>query len=416
MKLSEELKWRGFINQTTIDNLAYLDENKLSFYHGYDASGNSLTIGNLAAIMLDKVFIKHGWKPVILSGGATSLIGDPGGKENERQLQAIEQINQNVASVSKQIELLIGSQATFVNNLDWYQNMNILDFLRDVGKHFSMTPLVQRDYVAKRLGEAGKGITFAEFSYTLLQGYDFLYLFRKYGVVLQIAGSDQWGNSLSGIDLIRRVESKTVNVLTCPLIINKATGKKFGKSEEGAIWLDPNLTSVFKFYQFWLNIPDEDVEYYLKIYTELDKHQVESVMQQFNSNKSARIAQKTLAFEVTKIVHGITSAESVQKSSEILFGNQNYQKLNKLDLDLLKNDLPLVATDLTHSIIDTLVGSKLLGSKSEVRRKITQGAVYLNGQKLTSDRNWQKEDTIDGNHIIVRIGKNHNAIIQFNNF
>lgn len=414
MRLSEELKWRGFVNQTTIENLSSLDENKLSFYHGYDASADSLTIGNLAAVMFDKVFIKHGWKPVILSGGATSLIGDPGGKDSERPLKSVAQIKHNVDAVSKQIQRLFGAETTFVNNLDWYKDISFLDFLRDVGKHFSMTPLVQRDYIAKRLGEGGSGITYTEFSYTLLQGYDFLHLFQKYGVTLQLAGSDQWGNSLSGVDLVRRIEAKTVDVLTCPLIINKTTGKKFGKSVDGAIWLDPKLTSIYKFYQFWLNLADDGVEDYLKIYTELEKPEIDDIMKQFSSDRANRLAQKTLAYEVTKIVHGLESAKSVQKVSEVLFGNQEYKSLVGSDFELLKQELPVLKANLSQSILEILTSNKLINSNSEARRMLEQGAIYINGKPIKDNINLQDDDTLDKVHSIVRIGKNNNAIIQIN--
>lgn len=414
MKLSEELKWRGFVNQTTISNLTKLDENKLSFYHGYDASAESVTIGNLASIMLDRLFIKHGHKPIILAGGATSLIGDPGGKDSERPLQSESQVRRNVELVSKQIQQLFGAEATFVNNLDWYKDIRILDFLRNIGKHFSMTPLVQRDYIAKRLGEGGSGITYTEFSYTLLQGYDYLYLYQKYGVTLQLAGSDQWGNSLSGVDLVRRVETKTVDVLTCPLVINSQTGKKFGKSEAGAIWLDPKLTSVYKFYQFWLNLPDDGVENYLKIYTDLDKEQIDATMKQFNSNKAERVAQKLLASEVTKLVHGFDATESVLKVTEVLFGNQDYKNLTEQDMKILIQDLPVLQVHRGQSMIDSIVEAKFLSSKSEARRQLNQGAIYVNGKTLNTDKVWHIQDTLDSQHCILRVGKNNNAVVQIN--
>ena len=412
MTLSEELKWRGFINQTTISNLQILDEKKLKFYHGYDASVDSLTIGNLAAIMMDKVFIRHGWQPVILSGGATSLIGDPGGKDSERPMQSVDQVTHNVDSVTKQIAKLFGSEIEFVNNLDWFSNMNVLEFLRDVGKHFSMTPLTQRDYIAKRLGDGGSGISYTEFSYTLLQGYDFLYLYKNYGVVLQLAGSDQWGNSLSGVDLVRRVEGAEVNVLTCPLIINKATGKKFGKSEAGAVWLDSERTLIYQLYQFWLNVDDEGVEDYLKIYTELSKEQIDEIIQKFSNDKSKRLAQKTLAYEVTKLVHGKDSADAVVRVTDVLFGSSDYSLLKSEDFVVLKTELPLISTNSNSLISKSLVENGFIQSNSEVRRQIQQKSLYINGVSLSEDRPWNSADFIDGHHAIIRRGKNHNAIVQ----
>ncbi len=412
MTLSEELRWRGFINQTTIENLSTLDENKLRFYHGYDASSDSLTIGNLAAVMMDKVFVRHGWQPVILAGGATSLVGDPGGKDSERPLQSVEQIEANVAAVSAQIRTLFGSETTFANNLDWFKDMSVLEFLRDTGKHFSMTPLVQRDYIAKRIGEGGRGISYTEFSYTLLQGYDYLHLYREYGVKLQVAGSDQWGNSISGVDLVRRVEGEEVNVLTCPLIINKTTGKKFGKSEDGAVWLNPTKTSVYSFYQFWLNVDDEGVEDYLKVFTELDKSAIDGVMREFQANKSGRAAQKTLAREVTKLVHGQQATDSIQRVTDVLFKGENYDSLRSADFVALKQELPLVNAEVGQPILKSFVEAGFITSNSEARRFLEQGGLYINGKTLESDRNWEVGDALDGGHVIVRRGKNNNAVIQ----
>lgn len=411
MTLSEELQWRGFVNQTTITNLTKLDENKLKFYHGYDASSDSLTVGNLASLMLDKCFIRHGHEAVLLAGGATSLIGDPGGKDAERSLQSAEVITTNVAAVRKQIEQLIGDKVTMVNNIDWYKQMNVLEYLRDVGKYFSMTPLVQRDYIAKRMGEGGVGISYTEFSYTILQGYDFLHLYRKYGITLQLAGSDQWGNSLSGVDLLRRVEGQEAHVFTCPLIINKATGKKFGKSEDGAIWLDPAKTSIYKFYQFWLNSDDEGVEGYLKIFTELDKSAIDKVMDSFNKDKSSRLAQKTLAYEVTELVHGEKVANSVKRITEVLFGSADYADLDNDDFAMLESQLPVSRACIGDDLINSIVSSGLASSNSEARRFLEQGAIYINGNPASADQKINTKDIIAG-HAVLRRGKNSNAILQ----
>lgn len=412
MTLSEELAWRGFINQTTITSITDLNEKKLKFYCGYDASVDSLTVGNLATVMFNKVFIRHGYEPVILAGGATSLIGDPGGKDIERPMQSVEQVTHNVASVRSQIEELFGHEVTMVNNLDWYKDMNVLEFLRDVGKNFSMTPLIQRDYIAQRIGAGGTGISYTELSYTLLQGYDFLHLFREHGVTLQLAGSDQWGNSLSGVELIRKQENKEVNVITCPLIINKATGKKFGKSEGGAVWLDPARTSPYKFYQYWLNADDEGVEDYLKVFTEIDKPETDSIMAEFNSDKAARKAQKTLAYEATKLVHGVAVAESIKRVTNVLFGGGDYRSLNREDVLNLKSELPFTELKRGDNIIGALVATGLASSNTEARRFVEQAGIYINGQQLSGDKNLDATDTIDGHHIILRRGKNSNAIVQ----
>jgi tyrosyl-tRNA synthetase len=386
MKLSEELKWRGFVNQTTFDNLSKLDDEKWIFYHGYDASADSLTIGNLAAVMLDKVLVRHGHKAIILAGGATSLIGDPGGKDSERTLQSEEAVRSNVRKVNAQLEKLFGSRVHFVNNLDWYKNMNVLEFLRDVGKHFSMTPLVQRDYIAKRMGQGGSGISYTEFTYTLLQGYDFLHLYKKYGVELQLSGSDQWGNAISGVELVRRVEGKEVHALTMPLILNKATGKKFGKSEAGAVWLDPHKTSPDQFYQFWINVDDEGTEDYLKIFTELDKEAIDKVMAEFQENRSKRAAQKKLAYEVTRLVHGKEAAEKAVKSAE---------GLKQATITGTASIVKGVEVTVNASIIDALVDSGLTSSKTEARKLLASGGVYINDQQ-TNKENLDESDFVDG--------------------
>lgn len=383
MKLSEELKWRGFLHQTTIADLSALDDTKVTFYHGFDASADSQTIGNLAAMMLDRLLIKHGHKAILLAGGATSLIGDPGGKDSERPMQSEEVIRHNVAMAEKQIKAVLGdNDIVQVNNLDWLKDMTILEFLRDVGKYFGMSTLVQRDYIAKRIGEGGDGMSFTEFSYTLLQGYDYLHLFDKYQCTLQVSGSDQWGNILSGVDLVRKVRGEEVHALTMPLIMNKATGKKFGKSEEGAVWLDEAKTSVFKFYQFWLNCDDEGVEDYLKIYTLIEKDELKELMEKFESDKASRTAQKYLAYEVTKLVHGEKRAESVKNISEVLFGEKQFSELSDKDIDELAKEIPTVKP---QSVQSALVESGAVSSGTEARRLVAEGAISINGTKISQD-------------------------------
>lgn len=404
MKLSEELKWRGFVQDTTFTDLKTLDDSKLTFYHGFDASADSQTVGNLAAMMLDKLFIKHGYKAVLLAGGATSLIGDPGGKDKERPLQDEKTIADNISKAQSQLEqIFAGQKFTLVNNLGWFKDMKLLDFLRDTGKHFSMTPLVQRDYIAKRMGESGGGITYTEFSYTLLQGYDFLKLYRDNNVTLQLSGSDQWGNSLSGVDLVRRVEGKEVNVITMPLIINKATGVKFGKSEDGAIWLDEQKTSPYKFYQFWLNVDDASVEDYLKIFTELDKKEIDEIMSDFSKDKSERKAQKRLAEEVTKLVHGEKRANSVKKVTEVLFGdNSKVDQLDQDEVSFLSKEIPSIAFGM---LSERLVEKELVTSKGEFRRLLESGAISINGQKITED--------VEINQIsLIKKGKNTFILVK----
>lgn len=408
MTLSEELTWRGFVNQTTFTNLEDLDGKTWTFYHGFDASADSQTVGNLAAMMLDRCFMRHGHKAIILAGGATSLIGDPGGKDAERPLQSEETIAANVAKAEEQLQKVFsGHQFELVNNLDWTRSLSVIEFLRDIGKHFSMTPLIQRDYIAKRIGEEGAGISYAEFSYTILQGMDYLHLYDKFGCTLQLGGSDQWGNCLSGVDLIRRTRGAEAHVITLPLIINKATGKKFGKSEDGAVWLDPAKTSVYKFYQFWLNADDDGVEGYLKIFTELSKEEIDALMVSFSGNKAERLAQKALAYEVTKLVHGEDKAESAKKVTEVLFSGANVETLTDDDFELLKSELPLVEVGSDEQLAAILVKASLASSNTEAARFLGEGAISWNGQRVSAGE-WQGRR--NGNNLVKR-GKNSFAIV-----
>ena len=415
MTLSEELKWRGFVNQTTVKNLSALDKLKdKSFYHGYDASIDSLTIGNLAAVMLDKVFIRHGWGTVILAGGATSLIGDPGGKDAERVLQSEEQVKKNVAAVQKQLSKLFGGQVNFENNLDWFKGMSVLEFLRDVGKHFSMTPLVQRDYIATRMGADGAGISYTEFSYTLLQGYDFLKLNEKYGVSLQLAGSDQWGNCLSGVELVRKVTGNEVHALTMPLIINKTTGKKFGKSEGGAVWLDSAKTTPMQFYQFWINVDDAGAEDYLKIFTEMDKADIAQTMKLHKADPKQRRAQHRLAEEVTELVHGKDMVAKARAATHVLTGVTPLKEAVAA-VETLKKEIPVVQSTVRKQIIDVLVEAGLASSKTEARRLLLGGAIYINNEPASKDV--LGESDFHNGWLIIRRGKafKDSALVQKRN-
>ena len=384
MKLSEELQWRGFVNQTTIQDLTELDDGPRTFYHGFDASADSQAIGNLAAMMFDMVFIRHGYKAILLAGGATSLIGDPGGKESERPMQTVEVIEHNIVRAKSQLDIIFNKQEfTLVNNLDWTKDLPVLDFLRDIGKYFNMTSLVQRDYIANRIGEGASGISYTEFSYTLLQGMDYLHLFDTYGVTLQLGGSDQWGNCLSGVDLVRKARNTTVDVITLPLIINKATGKKFGKSEEGAIWLDAEKTSVYKYYQFWLNTDDEGVIDYLKVYTVLSKEEIDQIATDHHLNPSARIAQRQLAHEVTKITHGDERTARVERVTNALFGTVRFNELSQEDITMLAAEIPTVQVG--NLLIEILVGTQVASSNADARRLIEGGAISVNGEKVSED-------------------------------
>lgn len=412
MTLSEELQWRGFINQTTYTDLTDLDKGPQTFYHGFDASADSQTIGNLAALMFDKVFIRHGYKALLLAGGATSLIGDPGGKDKERILQSEDIIAHNVSRAEEEIKkVLTGQEFTLVNNLDWTKDLKVIDFLRDIGKNFSMTNLLQRDFIAQRIGEDGTGITYTEFSYTLLQGMDYLHLFDNFDCTLQLGGSDQWGNCLSGVDLIRRARGKEVNVITLPLIINKATGKKFGKSEDGAVWLDPTKTTPTHFYQFWINVDDEGVADYLKVYTELDKATIDAIMAEHAINRQQRTAQHRLAKEVTTIVHGADATTFAETVTQYLKGEKPVGEANDAELDEIRKQLPSVKSSQNGSIIDSL-SETLAASKSDARRLLSNNAVSINGTKVTRE-NFEAGDFQNG-RLLLRKGKKYkdSALIE----
>ncbi len=406
MTLSEELKWRGFVKQTTLRDIKDLDKQKRTFYWGVDPSAASMTIGHLAPAMMVKVFIKHGFKPILLVGGATGLIGDPDGKVQERDLKTPEEVAKNKKGLADQYKTIFeGQKFEIVDNYDWFKNIGYLEFLRDVGKHVPMRTMLGREFVKERLSEQGAGISYAEFSYSLIQGYDFLHLFEKHGVTLQLAGADQWGNSIAGVDLIRRKTGQEAHVWTIPLLINNATGVKFGKSEEGAVWLDPKLTSPYKFYQFWLNIDDADVEGYLKIFTTLDKPAIQKVMSEFKSNKGQRAAQKLLAYEVTKLIHGKDQADGVRKVSEVLFGKGEFLDLNEQQKDSLTKELPVVKVG--KSLAETLVAAGLASSNSEANRFVEAGSVSINGQKIVG----QMVDFQSGLNLLKR-GKNSFAIVK----
>lgn len=383
MTLAEELTWRGFINQTTFANVNDINEPR-TFYIGVDPSAPSMTIGNLAVMMLCRHFIDHGHTPLLLVGGATGMIGDPDGKKQERDLRNAETVARSVEGLTAQFrQIFRGQDFAVVNNADWFAHVNYVDFLHRIGKHVSMTQLLDRDFVQQRIGEGGAGISYGEFSYALIQGYDFLHLYREKGATLQLAGADQWGNSVTGVSLIRKLEGGEAHVLTAPLVINKQTGVKFGKSEGGAVWLDPALTSPYKFYQFWLNCDDETSEDLIKIYTLLDQATIETLIDTHRANPGARTLQKTLAREVTDIVHGHERRESVERVTSVLFGDNDLSTLREEDLDALANEIPTVSP---QSVVSALVEAEVCASNGEARRLIKNNAISLDGAKITSDQ------------------------------
>ncbi len=371
MTLSEEFAWRGLIKDKTFADNSWLDKPK-SFYLGIDASADSLTVGNLAILMLARRLVDAGWKAVLVMGGGTSLVGDPGGKNEERTLMTRESVKNNIEGIRAQVTRLFkGENYLMVDNYEWLSKLKYVDFLRDVGKHFSMTELMQRDFVVERMGEGGTGISYAEFSYSLVQGYDFWHLFKENSVVMQIGGSDQWGNLISGVSLIRKKEAKEAHALSMPLVVNKATGVKFGKSEGGAVWLDPKKTSVHDFYQFWINVDDDSVGDYLKIFTELDKEQIAEIMTEFEKNQSDRLAQETLAYKVTELVHGKQAADEAQRSAK--------------NIRTSTSESVQGHEQVGASVIDVLVKYDLATSKTEARRLLESGGIYINGRQMNKE-------------------------------
>lgn len=413
MNLSEELIYRGFNAKTTIKDPAELDTRaSKKFYFGADPSADSLTIGNLAALMMCACFARHGYEPYMLVGGATGQIGDP--KDNgERDLKSIEEIEHNKACIKAQIERVMNVEnVTLLDNYDWFKDINYLSFLREVGKNFSMTQLLDRQFVQNRIGEGGSGISYAEFSYTLIQGYDFLHLYRKYGVSLQLCGADQYGNCTSGIHLIKRLEDADADVWSTPLVIDPVTGRKFGKSEDNAVWLaskdngSGNYTSIFDFYQFWMNQPDDAVESLLKIYTLYSKPEIDDIMARHQAQPELRVAQKALARGATEVVHGKPAAEAIISLNDVLFSRDiNFAELTADEIVEFADYLPVVK--LGTNLVDALVATGLADSKKKAREFIAQGAISINGTKV--------QDEIDLNQIaIIKKGKNKFAVVKGN--
>ncbi len=383
MQLSEELQWRGFWNQTTFTNDKLIDSENFTLYLGTDPSADSLHVGHLAVYMMVRHFLERGHKVFLLVGGGTGMIGDMRDTE-ERSLLSYAEIEHNKRALKAQVsQIFAGRDFTLVDNADWLGNLELIPFLRDIGKNFNMADLIGREFFKARI-DNGKGLSFAEFTYTLLQGYDFWYLFKHHGVNLQIGGSDQWGNLVSGVELIRKKENAEVYAMTAPLLINKSTGRKFGKSEGGAVWLDENKTSVYKFYQFWLNVDDESAIEYMKIFTMLDRDTIEAIAENHAVNPGARSAQKVLAREVTDIVHGVNRRESVERVTEVLFGGGDFRQLSDDDLDALAKEIPRV--DVGVGVIEALVVSGAVSSNGEAKRLLKSGAISLNGEKIAEDQ------------------------------
>lgn len=402
MKLSEELKWRGFWNQTTFTDESVIDNTHFKLYLGTDPSADSLHVGHLAVYMMVRRFLERGHEVVLLVGGGTGIIGDMRDTE-ERELLALEEISKNTEALSKQVsKLFAGKNFTLVNNYDWLKDLQLLPFLRDIGKKFNMADLTSRDFFKARIRNGG-GLSYAEFSYTLLQGYDFLHLSRELGVNLQIGGSDQWGNLLSGVELSRKADGREVFAMTAPLVINKSTGRKFGKSEGGAVWLDETKTSPYKFYQFWLNSDDAGAIDYLKLFTMLSKEEIEDIERQHLEAPHLRIAQKTLAREVTSLVHGADRVSSIEKVNSVLFGGVLASELSTEELEILAEEIPSVKVG--TDIISALTETNLARSAGEVKRLIASNAISINGEKIS--KNFEISQVS-----LIKKGKNNFVLVR----
>ena len=417
MTLSEELIWRGFYAETTIKDPKMLDETTHKFYLGADPSADSLTIGNLAALMMCACFARHGYTPYLLAGGATGQIGDPK-DTGERDLKPLDEVNHNKQCIAAQMQKVLENAVSepvsvkMLDNYDWFRDIKYLDFLRTIGKAFSMTQLMDRKFIQSRMGEGGSGISYAEFSYTLIQGYDFWHLYKNYGVDLQLCGADQYGNASTGISLIRKLENGEANVWSTPLIIDPVSGRKFGKSEGNAVWLagkpakfngkkSQNYTTVFDFYQFWLNQADSAVEYLMKIYTVYDKEYIEEVLEKHAKKPEEHLAQKALAKGVTEVIHGAEATEAVTSLSEKLFSKDAVFS----EKEISQAALILPVKPLGATLVDDLVATELCSSKGEARKMITSGAISVNGIKVTDT-----EKVLNVPAILKR-GKNKFAVV-----
>ena len=424
MNFVEELRWRGMVHTMMPGTEELLSKEMVTAYLGIDPTADSLHIGHLCGVMMLRHFQRCGHKPLALIGGATGMIGDPSGKSQERNLLNEETLRHNVACIKEQLARFLDfdsdapNKAELVNNYDWMREYSFLDFAREIGKCITVNYMMAKDSVKRRLnGEFQDGMSFTEFTYQLLQGYDFLHLYQTKNCKLQMGGSDQWGNITTGTELIRRKlgSENEAFALTCPLI-TKADGKKFGKTEQGNIWLDRNRTTPYAFYQFWLNVADEDAERYIKIFTSLDQETISSLVQEHSQNPGRRILQKRLAEEVTVMVHGRQDYEMAVEASNILFGKATKESLTKLDeqtlLDVM-NGVPQYEFDRTllqgegvKAVNLTTEAAPCFPSKGEMRKLTQGGGVSLNKEKLTTfDQLITEDDLLDGKYLLVQQGK-----------
>ena len=425
----EELKWRGMIHDIMPGTEEELMKGQAGAYVGIDPTGDSLHIGHLVSIMILKHFQNCGHKPFALVGGATGMIGDPSMKSQERNLLDEETLAHNVNCIKKQLSKFLDfessapNKAELVNNYDWMKDYTFINFTRDIGKMITVNYMMSKDSVKKRLSrESSEGMSFTEFTYQLLQGYDFLYLYKNRGVKLQLGGADQWGNITTGTELIRRSLGGEAFALTCPLI-TKADGGKFGKTEKGNIWLDPERTSPYQFYQFWLNVSDADAEKYIKIFTMLDRQTIESAIEEHRACPEQRLLQKLLAKEITIMVHSEQDYENAVAASQMLFGKGTSEALKALDektfLDVF-DGVPqwnLSKEDLPCDIIEMLaVRTDIFPSKGECRKMIQAGGLSINKEKVSDVAlQLRQEHLLDGKYILVQKGKKNYYILKINN-
>lgn len=423
----EELKWRGMVHDVMPETEEHLMETMRSAYVGFDPTADSLHIGNLVPIMLLSFFQRCGHKPVALVGGATGMIGDPSMKNSERNLLDEETLKRNQAGVHKQLSYFLDfspekeNAAVLVNNYDWIKEFSFLDFIRNVGKHITVNYMMAKDSVKTRLsGETADGLSFTEFTYQLIQGYDFVHLYRNLHCTLQMGGSDQWGNITTGTELIRRMDGGKGFALTCPLI-TKSDGTKFGKSEGGNVWLDAEKTSPYKFYQYWLNSSDEDAEKYIKIFTFLDRATIEGLISQHKEAPHLRILQKRLAQEVTTTVHGASEYENALKASEILFGNSTSESLKALDgktfLEIFDGvpqaEISREELDNGIDIVGALAEKTgFLKSNGEARRALKENSISVNKDKVTEEYTISVKDLINNRFVLLQRGKKNYFIIS----
>lgn len=410
MTLYEELKWRGLIYQETDESLRQkLNEEQLTFYIGTDPTADSLHVGHLMANLVAKRLENHGHKPILVIGGGTGLIGDPSFKSDERKLLSIEESMKNAKGITNQVKKLLPS-ASIVNNYDWLSSLNAIEFLRDLGKHFSINYMMAKDSVKSRIE---RGISFTEFSYQIIQAWDFEHLFKTYNCTLQIGGQDQWGNITSGSELIRRIHGsdKKVYGLTFPLV-TKADGTKFGKTESGTVWLDPKKTSPYEFYQFWINTTDQDVLTRIKQFTFLSVAEIEAIEVSLNQEPEKRLAQQTLANAMTEMVHGLDALKQAVHISEALFSG-DIKDLSADEVEMGFKDLPSITIEENISLIDALKALSLVSSNREAREMIKNKAVSVNGEKQ-SDTYFeiQKTNAIGQLYSVIKKGKKKYGVIK----